>query len=1045
MKLKKLYIATLLGISAAGFGLSSCADDLAVKSSDTDFTEGIVLRIPNIEAAADASSRAAGMDASADEGKLNSLYLYVFQQNGADWNIVKKYKGDIASSIQNSDNSKEYKDYDLPLDPGKYKIYLLANLEDYVSDVNTLKNINTIDDIKDLSLTFTGPLSQSNLPMACLSTIAKNAEPTLSDREIEVTGNEAMGQKIIYAHLSFLCSKVRYTILFDRNATGSQFKENAHVVDFDGTVEVKDVLMSSQIKEAYDKWGDLTYKDAEGDLNKFSLPSDFDPDEIVDLTGSKNSWSSSDNDTRAWQGIIYLPENTNTGKKTSLTFNGDCFANPTSTQSLYEIQKEVVLSPGKSSDDGKLTRSMMYDVLLTVLNDNAVDATVTVADWNVESLLADFVHTYLTVESTKVSVTSTEGVSIPYSTDGRGGMKFECAVNDEDNNLQWSSTSGKSGEIKADTDPIILGSFETVNGVPVLTLKANPSVPIYNIKADSEGYITGTALCYITAGNIKKQIAVNYNLSPYFEITPGIQKIRYASGSSELEKVFEYETNLGGIVLKGRTGQSNASTIFINSSKTSSVSTVSQSSITISCTDPSSGKGSITVKATTDPKETTVHLFTAEPANQPTTAISTNLEVQVMPPYGNYFIYFRAINDYQANGNGNEFLGRDYSKWPIEGNSNWTDWWSEDNNRTSSANNHRIYIYGQNGETLDTNEDTGAWEFNGPYKDDDYNNKMTPSSSNAGWYSYELKWNQTPTDIKHSGSSLNPEPGKTLLMFYAGRNNIGEEIHRAPHHMDAGITLFDYEDREGWILYDPTCAPYSKTYDSKPIIEDVNYIVYTKSPVYSWHNKYGNIDGGMTTYDDNHGEWVIHYTLKDNECEELGNGWYRTIIKLKAPKDDYAKNIKINTLNTNGKYRVYFKKFKNDNNWGDRSPRVHLFGGSKGEKNSWNNSEEMTYIGEADDHNGWIYYYDIPYGYHDGKIVFCSNDRSTIQTDDITLNMYANIIYCSQNNPKTPSHQEYGYKEYYNTIISSTKLFNGEAYPNNTGYFNNSAWSPSAN
>lgn len=67
----------------------------------------------------------------------------------------------------------------------------------------------------------------------------------------------------------------------------------------------------------------------------------------------------------------------------------------------------------------------------------------------------------------------------------------------------------------------------------------------------------------------------------------------------------------------------------------------------------------------------------------------------------------------------------------------------------------------------------------------------------------------------------------------------GYSLHRCPHHLEPGIPLFDYEDREGWIVYDPTSDPIWHVYDNMPEIEDIEYKVYTRSELFGWYKVYG--------------------------------------------------------------------------------------------------------------------------------------------------------------------------------------------------------------
>ena len=1039
MKFKYLkYTAPIAGLFLSGIALTGCADENGITTPESDLSSGIVLRLPNFEGAAEfPQTRAAGATVNADgttEGNINDLYLYIFRND----EFLKSINLKETSAAQNV-TSTSYKDYSLGnLEAGSYKFYILANTASYVED-GTLSGLTSVDDIKNVALSFKdGKIEPNNLPMACMSVIGDNWDSVQGENSsVTITENDAVAGKAIYADLSFLCSKVRYTILFDNSAEGISSSFGTNVVDFGTNVSISNILKKGSVGSEIFTSENADFTNLTAPLGHYSYPGPDYPDaSSANLSETTDSYAKC-----AWQGTVYLPSNTNS-KQTVISLAGVCKETAGSNDALYNISKDIPLCPA-DVNNGKFTRGNMYDIIVKVKNYDGINITATCSPWLTTNILGDLVHTYLTLSKTTGSVSSTEKDIITYSTDGRGLSKssFQCADN---GGLYYVKSDGTKGDKV--TDKPVINIYDLNTQDKTMTFSVNPNIDITTLYAENNK-IEGTATCYITAGNIKKEIKIKYNLTPYFEITPPLHKIRYTAGSAELTKEFVYETNLGGVVLKGRIGESNASTVFINGSIKSSTSKVGNSTITISCDNPTSGSGVIKVTASSfSGIETMVHLFTATSIKTPSTgAITEDLEVQVMPPLGDYYINFRAINDYQPNGGG-EFLGGDLSKFPNEGSNNWIDWWSSDNNSTYSDNNHLIYIYGQNGESLTVDGATDSWHFNNfvnSYNDNvSANQKMTHSSIYPGWYSYQLSQNATANNGKK------PEPGKTLLIFYANRNTVGEEVHRAPHHMDAGITLFDYEDREGWILYDPTRSPYFTIYDDKPEIEDVTYHVYTKKPVYSWYNKYGNKSGGHTTYDDEHQQWVLQHTLKEGESDDQKNGWYKTDIKLKAPKGEYAKAIKINTINENGYYTIFFRVYKNDSNWvnSDSAPYVYLYGGKKGEYKPFDDAKrnpacKMTYV--ATDAYGYIFKYDIPYGYHDGSIIFIANNNSFFQTDDIKINSLEAVLYSSQNENK--KHMEEGYSTYQCTLYQSTTIFNGQVFPNNTGYYNGASWSATPN
>ena len=176
---------------------------------------------------------------------------------------------------------------------------------------------------------------------------------------------------------------------------------------------------------------------------------------------------------------------------------------------------------------------------------------------------------------------------------------------------------------------------------------------------------------------------------------------------------------------------------------------------------------------------------------------------------------------------------------------------------------------------------------------------MDYDANNAGWY-YNIMETNAPVKSWQNGASGEKtiKPGQTLVMFGNGDNKSNGSCtpHRFPHHMDPGIPLFNYEDHEGWYLYDPTCIPYYRVYDDKPTIVNVDYVIYTRSKITSWRIDFGcrgiyNDGSG----DKKKGPYTLccsSDTFKEHHTD-VGNGWYRTVLSLKAPKGEYEKAIKI--------------------------------------------------------------------------------------------------------------------------------------------------------
>ena len=415
-----------------------------------------------------------------------------------------------------------------------------------------------------------------------------------------------------------------------------------------------------------------------------------------------------------------------------------------------------------------------------------------------------------------------------------------------------------------------------------ITFKINEDIKFSEYK----GKYKGTAKVWIKAGNIKKYLDVEYDASPYFEVNPQEVTIYWRSDST---KVVQFKTNLGGLAFTG-----NAS------------STVGNSTIEASCDKRDTSEGTFKIKATRDPITTTVHYLTVQPKES---AEGFNfvkkIKVTVKPAVGNYRINFRAINDRipyagTSDPNKSNVTGNFLGVLTEGGNNNWNDGWFEerwtgDKNQPQTKN-HCIYVYTQIGETENTIIGKG-WIYTEKWggKDDsgwpgDY---MEYDQTNTGWYYKDFSVNAVQKHTQHGATGDRKiKPGETLIMFSNNYNNsVGYSVHRCPQHLEPGIPLFDYEDCEGWIVYDPTSDPTWNIYDAMPTIENIKFTIYTKFQTYGWFKVYG-------VAHENNGKRE-QFTIFDKEnnkswsCTNAGNGWYETVITLKAVKGDHEKDIRI--------------------------------------------------------------------------------------------------------------------------------------------------------
>ncbi len=448
-----------------------------------------------------------------------------------------------------------------------------------------------------------------------------------------------------------------------------------------------------------------------------------------------------------------------------------------------------------------------------------LDCDVKVSDWKPVEINADFYHTTLWVNKTKAEVSSTERDTISYKS-SETVVEFDC--------IDTKTVDGKNEKViietKRDDNNIIFG--------------INPNIPINEFPKDpSTGKREGTARVYLQANNIKKYIEVHYDVTPYFKVSPKNVVIYYGKdpdGQRVLEKHFVVETNLGGLKAYQNTNGEltpKASGSTANVGEAPSRLKISYDNTPVTEDGKTVyGKYVMKVEETVDPKTTTVYNFTLSPLNKISgdEVASQEVTVTVKPEFGPYRIYMRAINDiyswsgdaytntnleaqlkeqlpeYTVTGNG----------WTDEHNNNWDDGWFWEKDKWKGDEKmhnkkHYMYMYTQMGENTSTTPNMPTWIFTNRFP----GNEMSGDVNNAGWYYIDMaKDAKSKFKDNNAKDEKSIKPGQTLVMFGNGDNasNGGCTPHRFPHHMDAGIPLFNYEDREGWYLYDPTCIPYYK-------------------------------------------------------------------------------------------------------------------------------------------------------------------------------------------------------------------------------------------
>ena len=887
-----IYIGFIVWLLTSLF-VVSCNDELEGNGYTPNSSSNLHVLVPTVlsangDATRGSSSEVPTYNATVDECQINDLRLYAFPVNNDGKLIAENLPAPLATMML----EENVANYQLTIEPGTYHIYVVANMSDVLKD----RDIKTEEDLKKLVLGYTSTLTpglpiSTNIPMIYEP---KDINGKTTETEIKATDKSAT----VIANLKFTCVKVKLNLIFDpaeatvfsgksfsiKNILAQQLSPSTSLC-WDGK------FSQSQVSDDYAKGFDSKEYEVNSTSNSNGLyyqgdawtrnddNANINDQDVITLKKGVTGSANPTNAAAKWlfQGTYYLPERyiANASQQSRLAIEGSIDG---------KIDNKYIIPLGHKQNESSTTelptfpRGTYYEIIGNIksLGNATLDCNVSVKDWTPVTIDADFNHTTLWVSKTKASVTSTTADSIDYKSNVMlTEANFGC---DE----KVTTSSGEK-------DVIVLSKLDAMKNHRI-TFKINEDIKF----SDYNGKYKGTAKVWIKAGNIRKYLDVAYDASPYFEVNP--QEVTIYWGSDNNTKVVQFKTNLGGLAFTGNTS-----------------STIGNSTIQASCDNPDIPEGTFKIKATSDPVTTTVHYLTVQP-KEPAEGFDfvKKIKVTVKPAVGNYRINFRAINDraHYKGGNGTDnYEGTLEEKKEgtyngTKGNTNWADGWFEsawDENRiyTSQPDNHYVYVYTQIGETTGTQANSPVWKFSDKWPGD----KMNPDNTNVGWYykDFSKDFKSISVDYDAKGEKT-IKPGETLIMFSNNYNqNVGYTLHRCPHHLEPGIPLFDYEDREGWIVYDPTSDPTWNIYDAMPTIENINFTIYTRFQTYGWFNVYGVANG--KNGDDNNKEresFTIYDTAgKSWTCTNLNNGWYKTVITLKAVKGDHEKDIRIKSDNKN--------------------------------------------------------------------------------------------------------------------------------------------------
>lgn len=715
-------------------------------------THSVTVYIPysNVTREGSDTPDADAVDIQGKEGVITDLWFFAYPI-GKGEAVVRRIDIDQLSSDNN------YRVFYCDLKQGEYKIYLTANIPG-------ISIYTTEEQLKAKTLDF----SNGNLPVQGKLPLLYEYKNNEDNNKLEVSPNTSA---TITANMIFVCSKVKFSLRFN-NKTFSQNSFGSNRLKIT-SITVKDIVNTGGLFDGKGNNGTqeqtLTVKN-EVDFNK-------------------DEWSYTD--------ILYLPENYNNKKNTYLEIKG---TELTSKGDETTITHTYILPLGGvagNKSGGDLERGTFYDMTASITGKGKMDMDInmSVFDWTLQDVYADFSQTSLWVSRTGKLVDSNDDSKFDH--DNKTGQQI--LVTSQYNDSIGYKTNAKEVTVecvsKIGKKPLVLATVQS--GQILFTV--NPAI----LMDDYNGQTKGTAVVAIHANNLVKYIDVQYNVTPFLNVTPLEVEIHTEEGKQSTYAVL-YETNLGGIKIDKE-----------------SLTSANKDKVTITYPTGTSSKGKIMLQSDGNATNTWTSSFTVSPSSPKYDDLKKQVKVTVIPSLNDYRIHFIALNDSRTGENGAQIntgnLTTD-NKWP----------------------NCNIYLYTQYGMTSDNNIPQSVWYFfntEGQAKPSWPGVSMSEDPENEGWKLFELSTDKPGWCSITGAKPKYPKPGETLIMFNSGENN---DYQRYPYHMEPGVQLFDFKNREGWFVYDPT-SNLHEFFESKPDIHLVTFNMYYQGNIIdNWYINTGS-------------------------------------------------------------------------------------------------------------------------------------------------------------------------------------------------------------
>ncbi len=201
-----IYIGFIVWLLTSLFAVS-CTDELEGNGYTPNSSSNLHVLVPTVLCASGSSSKVPTYNATVNECQINDLCLYAFPVDGKGKLVAENLPAPLATMMTNEGIAT----YQLNITPGKYHIYVVANMNKVLSD----QTIQTEDALKNKVLDYrptstTGMPVCTNIPM--IYEPEKDASDKLAETEIKAAGDK---YTVVAANLKFTCVKVKLNLIFD--------------------------------------------------------------------------------------------------------------------------------------------------------------------------------------------------------------------------------------------------------------------------------------------------------------------------------------------------------------------------------------------------------------------------------------------------------------------------------------------------------------------------------------------------------------------------------------------------------------------------------------------------------------------------------------------------------------------------------------------------------------------------------------------------------------------------------------------------------------